>query len=233
MNSLDTAGSTCRFRSTNHWTKVRIKIRRVERWRGSLGAAYRLPALSFAGASLAEPCPVSTARSSNRTCGLPASGSRIRFILKACAWSQASRRDSQDLRSWTDGISTVPGPDAMRMDQPVAQTSSCLAFRHSFRRSSWIDSGVLDSSSIAALPCCFVGTLKPGFLPSTGVTQLQRYYEPLRHPPTARRPSRLLAGPIASHRRRISRVACCSLLACRHPPPRRSGWNLSSGTSHP
>jgi len=187
-----------------------------------------LPALSFAGASLAEPCPVSTARSSNRTCGLPASGSRIRFILKACAWSQASRRDSQDLRSWTDGISTVPGPDAMRMDQPVAQTSSCLAFRHSFRRSSWIDSGVLDSSSIAALPCCFVGTLKPGFLPSTGVTQLQRYYEPLRHPPTARRPSRLLAGPIASHRRRISRVACCSLLACRHPPPRRSGWNSSS-----
>jgi hypothetical protein len=33
---------------------------RVGRWRGSLGVAYLFPALSFAGASLAAPCPVST-----------------------------------------------------------------------------------------------------------------------------------------------------------------------------
>src|SRR5437763_876319 len=45
---------------------------RVERWRGGLGQAQRLPALSSAGASLAWPCPVSTSRSSNRTCGFPA-----------------------------------------------------------------------------------------------------------------------------------------------------------------
>ena len=52
---------------------------RVERWRGGLGAAYRFPALSSAGASLAGPCPVSTARSSNRTCTSPASGSPTGF----------------------------------------------------------------------------------------------------------------------------------------------------------
>jgi len=51
---------------------------RVERWRGGLGGAYLLPALSFAGASLAQPCSVSTSRSSNRTCRFPASGFRTR-----------------------------------------------------------------------------------------------------------------------------------------------------------
>ena len=49
--------------------------RRVETWRGGLGGAYLLPALSSAGASLAPPCSVSTSRSSNRTCGSLASGS--------------------------------------------------------------------------------------------------------------------------------------------------------------
>jgi hypothetical protein len=34
-------------------------------WRGGLGAAYLFPALSYAGASLAAPCSVSTSRSSN------------------------------------------------------------------------------------------------------------------------------------------------------------------------
>ena len=53
----------------------RIEIGRVEKWRGGLGGAYLLPALSFAGASLAQPCSVSTSRSSNRTCRFPASGS--------------------------------------------------------------------------------------------------------------------------------------------------------------
>jgi len=39
-------------------------------WRGSVGLAYLFPALSVAGASLARPCPVSTSRSSNRTCAI-------------------------------------------------------------------------------------------------------------------------------------------------------------------
>ncbi len=33
-----------------------IQIGGVEMWRGGLGAAYLLPTLSFAGASLASPC---------------------------------------------------------------------------------------------------------------------------------------------------------------------------------
>ena len=45
-------------------------------WRGGLGSAYLLPALSAAGASLSGPCSVSTSRSSNRTGLFQASGSR-------------------------------------------------------------------------------------------------------------------------------------------------------------
>ena len=44
-------------------------------WRGGVGAAYLFPPLSSGGASIASPCSVSTSRSSNRTCGFPASGS--------------------------------------------------------------------------------------------------------------------------------------------------------------
>ncbi len=44
-------------------------------WRGGLEAAYLFPPLSSGGASIASPCSVSTSRSSNRTCGFPASGS--------------------------------------------------------------------------------------------------------------------------------------------------------------
>ena len=51
----------------------------VEMWRGGLGSAYLLPALSSAGASLSGPCSVSTSRSSNRTCRSQASGSRRRL----------------------------------------------------------------------------------------------------------------------------------------------------------
>src|ERR1700676_4936963 len=40
---------------------------RVEMWRGGLGSAYLLPALSAAGASLSGPCSVSTSRTSKRT----------------------------------------------------------------------------------------------------------------------------------------------------------------------
>ncbi len=92
---------------------------------------------------------------------------------------------------------------------------------------------LLDSSSIAAFPCCFVCILEPGPLPSTGITRLHRYYEPLRHPSAARRQMRLVVEPISSHLRRASRVARCSLLTCCHPPPRRSGSNPSSSSFDP
>jgi len=61
--------------------------RRVGMWRGSLGVAYLFPPLSSGGASIAPPCSVSTSRSSNRTCGVTASGSptdvAIRHTLPA------------------------------------------------------------------------------------------------------------------------------------------------------
>src|SRR5438445_271449 len=65
---------------------------RVERGRGGLGNAYLLPALSLAGASRARPYSVSTSRSSNRTCGFPASGSRTRS--HACAHEKGGGRPS-------------------------------------------------------------------------------------------------------------------------------------------
>ncbi len=67
------------------YTSVRRRDRldsggsRVEMWRGGLGWAYLLPSLSSDGASRAQPCSVSTSRSSNRTCGFPASGFRTRW----------------------------------------------------------------------------------------------------------------------------------------------------------
>jgi hypothetical protein len=74
------SGMTRAATSRRSRTRTRGKRGRVERWRGGLGSAYRLPALSSAGASLALPCSVSTSRSSNRTCRFPASGSRTRFM---------------------------------------------------------------------------------------------------------------------------------------------------------
>ena len=51
---------------------------RVEKWRGGLGGSLcsRFLALSSASATVSPPCSVSTSRSSNRTGGSPASGSR-------------------------------------------------------------------------------------------------------------------------------------------------------------
>ena len=49
-----------------------------------VGSAYLFPALSFAGASLASPCSVSTPRSSNRACSFPAPGFRTRLYLMCC-----------------------------------------------------------------------------------------------------------------------------------------------------
>ena len=64
-------------------------------------------------------------------------------------------------------------------------------------------------------------------LPSTGVTQLQRYYEPLRHP---KAPSLSLAGlrlVIADHALG-SRVECAFLVYMPPPIPRCSRWAQSS-----
>jgi hypothetical protein len=56
---------------------------RVGKWRGRLGAAYRVLTLSVVSASRAGPCPVSTSPSSNRTGRFPASGSPTGFATRA------------------------------------------------------------------------------------------------------------------------------------------------------
>ncbi len=107
---------------------------------------------------------------------------------------------------------------------------SRLAFRHSFRCSVWIFSGVYR---------LIVHRLNPVLLrphPGTRAPSLRRNYpvsSVVRAPPPptpARRPMRLLARPTWPPKR-ASRVARCSLLACCHPPPRRSRPGSSSSAS--
>src|SRR5450759_1466695 len=69
---------------------------------------------------------------------------------------------------------------------------------------------------------CVCLELRP--LPSTGITRLQRYYEPLRHP---RAPGLSLTGlrlVIPAPRLGASRVACAFLVCMLSPLPRRSDW---------
>jgi hypothetical protein len=84
---------------------------------------------------LSEHDPVSTSRSSNRTCGSPASGSRTRQHARAC--------------------------DALRGAWQIPEFA-----------------GLPQSPC----PCRCPRRLEPGPLPSTGITRLHQYYEPLRHP---------------------------------------------------
>jgi hypothetical protein len=51
---------------------------RVEEWRGGLGEALRVAGSFVCRCPSSPPCPGSTPRSSNRTCGFAASGSRTR-----------------------------------------------------------------------------------------------------------------------------------------------------------
>ena len=170
------------------WPNSRIsRPGRVEKWRGGLGWAYRLPALSVAGASLAQPCSVSTSRSSNRTCGFPASGSRTGF---------------------TTGH-TLPGrhlrPTVKLLPEHLVVSEVA---RHKANRST-----VVPSTS----------TPEPRPFRSTSVTSLHHYYEPLRHPDTARPVTSRSAGWSAhASTAGASRVASVlRLRACPHHYPGR------------
>jgi hypothetical protein len=65
--------------------KVRYigKMSRVERWRGRVGSGMSVYPAFACVAQNRMPCPVSTSRSSNRTCGFAASGSRTRIHAHA------------------------------------------------------------------------------------------------------------------------------------------------------
>jgi len=89
---------------------------RVEMWRGGLGTAYLFPALSSAGASLADPCSVSTSRSSNRTGGFPASGSRTRthaFAHGRLRAHRVSRTSPNFSYRYSSGYWVYPVPDTL------------------------------------------------------------------------------------------------------------------------
>ena len=122
---------------------------------------------------------VSTSRSSNRTGGFPASGSRTRHhaLLSRVTPSAVSEHSSELI-------------------------------------------GCPISRSFTAYCVC----LELRSLPSTGVTRLQRYYEPLRHP---RAPDLSLAGVrliIVDHALGLPVLRALSLCACcRHYPGAATG----------
>lgn len=64
-------------------------------WRGGLGLACLYPALSFAGASLSKPCPVSTSRSLNWTGAFNASSS----LRKLHDFAHEKLRGRSDIRT--------------------------------------------------------------------------------------------------------------------------------------
>src|ERR1700676_5718511 len=77
----------------------------------------------------------------------------------------------------------------------------------------------------------YCGCLKLRLLPSTGITRLQRYYEPLRH---LRAPGLSLAGVrlvILDHALRLPVLRTLSLCTCCRPyPGAAAGRNLRSCT---
>jgi hypothetical protein len=130
------------------------------------------------GRSGSEGCSVSHPRSSNRTCGFPASGSPTGFTMK-------------------------------HTDQPFASPYSSLG---SFRSTTVFSGGAPITG-----PRFLHEHPKVRALSSTGITRLQRYYDPLRVP----------AGPLslpralefASTRSGVPPLAPTTFPACRAPYP--------------
>ena len=93
-------------------------------WRGSVGSAYLFPALSSAGASIAEPCPVSTPRSSNPAGGFPALGSRTRSCLRPRKAGRARSKASQPVvlpQARVREAHVFPASHLVLTTQPLAQ----------------------------------------------------------------------------------------------------------------
>ena len=83
---------------------------------GIVGASFRAPPQSQ------RPYSVSPTRSSNRTCGSPASGSRTRFIPKACTSTKHTRGvdETESLVQVPSGVSTFPAtPHLVLVHEPT------------------------------------------------------------------------------------------------------------------
>ena len=129
---------------------------RVEMWRGAVGRAYLWPPLSSGGASRARPWSVSTSRSSNRTCGFPASGSRTRATLsptESCAFGPPGGPVPTSRRDIRRGTSSRPGGSVLAVSGATtdAADTACVdppRGRLSLRvpdRSSWTNPPASDS----------------------------------------------------------------------------------------
>jgi hypothetical protein len=75
--------ATIRLEIAHYGIQSRKRLKgRVEPGDLTVGRAYLFPPLSAGGASRARPCPDPSTPSSNRTCGLPASGSPVTLTAR-------------------------------------------------------------------------------------------------------------------------------------------------------
>ena len=116
-----------------------------------------VPSLSSDGASLVISCSVSTYRSSNRTCGFPASGSRTR-VDHVPAYATFRGRCCNRYVGFASAFSCKVCWSFLTFSGGDRLTVNLLAF-FPFRPSPELRS-----------------------LSSPGITRVHRYYEPLRHP---------------------------------------------------
>ena len=174
-------------------------------WRGGLGAAYLFPPLSSGGASIASPCPVSTSRSSNRTCGFPASGSptavafrhtppvlfkRLHLKAKLVPGSPGLSLEGIGLRHSPD-LWSFPSVSEVRPLSSAGITRHHRYYepvRHPIRPGRSLTGCRLVSPHHRwGFPCC-VGS---PCIRAVAITPAGPYYEPVRHPI---RPGRSLTG---------------------------------------
>ncbi len=166
---------------------------RVERWRGGLGSGMSVYPGFPVVAQNRMPCPGSTSRSSNRTCGFPASGSPTGFDRRSTARPVG--------RTFTAALARSAAPESLAGGDRQHGHSP--------------DSG------------CFRSTPEVRPLPSTGITRLQRYYEPVRHPT---RPGLSLAGVrLGVTPSRRWGFPCCVDLPYAHMPSPLPRWQRGWG----
>ena len=108
------------------------------------------PALSSAGASLGSPCSVSTSRSSNRTGGSPASGSRRRLTLSPTESCVSVCPDEQDPRLHRDACPGTSRLHVLRACVSFATIDAASSSRNHLQLSRW-DGAKIGSSTFGAV----------------------------------------------------------------------------------
>ena len=214
---------------------------------------------------------VSSRRSANRTCGFPASGSlqdhafahggsragadgrtrRNNMLGARRAGGESPCRPSRASGTTTGGADHGPERRQIRRHRQFADTSSTSSFAFTcgaLRSSSTFRRG--QTQSVNRLSLAPASTVPgPRVLPSTGITRLHRYYDPIRHPKgpvpclttpplasTACQPpqgaSRVAHNPSFTHAVAITPAEPLGALIVRFPNggglPRNSGGSASA-----